>query len=326
MKRRKRISKKSKILDKKLIFSIAIIAIVVGGLVCYKVFFQNSPEIKFSLRAAIIDQLGKDIPNSEFNSTVADLLVRGGFPATSVFYHRSEDVTVDFYGGLANYNYGIIILRAHSALREGQTTVDLFTSENYTDALANEYSHKYGSKLLVRGEYLWHPGEFYFAITSDFIESLNGYFPKSIVIAMGCWSIRPSEPGWRWMAEAFIEKGAKAYIGWTDIVYPQDTDNETISLLNMLLIENKPLGDAISKTRSYQTQFENQTFTTHLDFYPKSGPNSAVNLTISDLVKDVKPSQTLQSIANNFKLLSPLPFIAKVIYYKSKDFAICQEN
>lgn len=315
MKRRKKISKKSKILDKKLIFSTVIIAIVVGGLVYYKVFLQTPPEIKFSLKAAIIDQLGTDVPNSEFNNTVTDLLVRAGF---NVFYHRSENITVDFCRGIAQYNYGLIILRAHSALREGQTTVDIFTSENYTEALANEYRAKYGSRLLVRGEYLWHPGKFYFAITSDFIERLDGYFPKSIVIAMGCWSIKPPKPGWGGMAEAFIKKGAKAYIGWTDLVYPQDTDNETINLLSMLLIENKPLGDAISKTKSYLTEFNNTFVTTRLDFYPKS----AGNLTISELIKEARASTTLQSTVDSFKPLLPLFCAANVINYKSKDFKI----
>lgn len=311
-KRKKKIYKKRKFPDKKLIFSIGIIAVVVGGLVYYKVFFRN-PEIHFSLEAAIIDQLGKGLTqNPEFNSTVTNLLVNAGF---NVSYHKSESITVDFYKGLAKKNYGLIVLRSHTALREDRTTVDVFTSENYTEALANLYRAKYGTGVLVRGEYLWERGKFYFAITTKFIENLDGYFPKSIIIAMGCWSLKSEIEESKSMAAAFINKGAKAYVGWTDAVYPDDTDAETVKLLNMLLIEKKTLGDAISNTSTYTCTIDSQTVTTRLDFYPKS----AANLTISELINEAKASMTLQSTVYNFEPLLPLICATNVLSYKSKD-------
>ena len=117
------------------------------------------------------------------------------------------------------------------------------------------------------------------------------------------------------MANAFLKKGAKAYIGWTDMVYPHDTDNETVKLLNMLLVEDKPLGYAVSNTSSYTCQYGGQTVTTHLDFYPKS----AANLTISELIKEAKSSTALQSTVNSFNPLPPLLCVPSVISYKSKD-------
>jgi len=311
MKRRKKIRRKRKIIDKKLIFSTGIIAVIVLGLICYRVFFQNS-EIKFSLKAAIIDQLGKHFPNFEFNDTVngevPELLNDAGF---SVSYHASESINVTFYKGLAEYNYGLIILRAHSALRnQTPPVVDLFTSENYTDARADELWRERKLGLVTKGEYLWESGKFYFAVTPLFIESLQGYFPKSIIIAMGCWSLKL---GCEQMATAFVQKGAKAYIGWTDVVYPQDTDNETFHLLNMLLNEHKKLGDAISKTSSYPISGG----TTRLDFYPKS----AYNLTMSELIEEAKASMSLQSTVDSFRPL-PLFCVVNVIKCKSEDFTI----
>jgi hypothetical protein len=308
MKRRKKISKKRKILDKKfLIFSAGIIIIVLG-FISYKVFFQN-PEIKFSLKAAIIDQLGfGDTQNPEFNKTVTKILLDAGF--NDVSYHKSETITVNFFQRLAKDNYGVIILRTHSALREDKSTVDLFTSENYTAPLATEYRARYGSGLLVKGEYFREPGKFYFAITSKFIESLKDPFPKSIVIAMGCWSLNRTQ-----MADAFIQRGTKAYIGWTDMVYPWDTDNETVHLLNMLLKDDMQLWYAVSQTRNYTCSFGGQTVTTHLDFYPKS----AGNLTISELIQEAKVSTTLQSTVNNLKPLPPLFCLTNVINYRSKN-------
>jgi len=307
-KRKKRIYKRRKILDKKLIFPIGIIVIVVGGLVCYKVLFQT-PEIKFSLTAAIIDQLGfGNTQNPEFNNTTINLLENAGF---NVSYHKSEAITVNFYRKLAEYNYGLIILRVHSALREDQTTVDLFTSEEYNESTKDYYYQDQKKGLLTIGHYLWEPNRTYFAIAPKFIENSGGYLPKSIIIAMGCWSLKS---GCEEMAAVFINKGARAYIGWSNMVYPHDTDNETIHLLNMLLTENKPLGIAISKTSAYTCTIDSQTITTHLDYYPKS----AANLTISELVKEAKSSMTLQSTVYNFEPLLPSLCTTNVLSYKSK--------
>lgn len=311
MKRRKKIPRKRKILDKKLIFSTGIIAVIVLGLVFYKVFFQTS-EIKFSLKAAIIDQLGKDFPNSTFSNNVTALLESVGF---NVSYHKSENITVNFYKGLAKSNYGIIILRAHSALRnQTPPVVDLFTSEEYTNSTDVHYDDR-RKGLLAVGKYYWNPNMSYFAVKPEFIEELDSPFPNSIVIAMGCWSLKP---GCEQMANAFIKKGAKAYIGWTDMVYPQDTDNETVKLLKLLLDEDKPLGYAIDNTKNYTCQFGGQTVTTHLDFYPKSG--IVANLTISELIKEAKASITLQTTFYSFDPLLPLLFATNVINHNSKDF------
>ena len=317
MKRRKKISKKRKILDKKFLIFTAGIIVIVLGFISYKVFFQNNPEIRFSLKAAIIDQLGfGDTQNPEFNSTVANLLVDAGFNDMS--YHKSENITVNFYKGLAKYNYGIMILRVHSALRIKNETkeilgVDFFTSENYTDARANELWKERALGHVSKGEYFRDPGKFYFAITSNFIGNLTGYFPKSIVFAMGCWSLKP---GYEQMADAFIKKGATAYIGWTDMVNSWDTDNETAYLLNMLLNEDKQLGYAISQTRNYTCFFEGQTVPTRLDFYPKS----ASNLTISELIKETKVSTTFQSRVDNLKSFLPLFCLTNVVNRKSENF------
>lgn len=318
MKRRKKVSKKKKIWNKKLIASIGIISAIILGLVYYKV--SSQVQIKFSLKAAIIDQLGfGETQNPEFSGNATDLLEYAGFE--NVSYHKSTDVTVNFYQGLTAHNYGIIILRAHTALRidnEGNPlTVDLFTSEKYTNDGADHYSSIYGYGFLVKGEYLWERGKFYFAITPRFVENLAGYFPKSIVIAMGCWSLKP---GYEHMAYAFLKRGASAYIGWTDMVYPKDTDNETINLLNMLLVHNYRLGDAIDQTKSYQCTWENRTVITRLDFYPKT--DQIYNLKISDLVNEVRGSATLQITANNLERLFLSSCVTYVVNHRSKDFEI----
>jgi len=269
--------------NKQLIMAMVLVATIALGFLI-SAFLLQTREVKFSSKAAIIDQLGKDFPNTEFNETVASLLENNGF--NDVSYHRSESVNVTFYKGLAKYNYGVIILRAHSALRKGETIVDFFTSEEYSE---NEHVSEQDNGLLTRGYYSWEPNKFYFAVTPKFIENLEGSFPKSIIIAMGCNSLNETCTE---MANAFINKGAKAYIGWTGLVDSSHTDSETIKLLKMLLDENQTITDAVSKVSP-----DWQHYPSEMKFYPLS----AGNLRISDLMAEAKAIATLQITFYNFE-------------------------
>jgi hypothetical protein len=220
------------------IISIVILVFMITGLILSKFLFQPG-EPAFSIKAAIVDQLGKEIPNPKFNETgvVANMLKSAGF---TVDYYKSEDVNVAFYRELAKNNYGIIVLRAHSAMRVGEALVDFFTTERFN---AHEYGSELDDGLLTEGRYSWKPGEYYFCITAKFIENLEGTFPKSIIIAMGCNSLNQTTTE---MAEAFRKKGAVAYVGWTGLVGPSHTDEATVRLLQSFLRENTTLDESIS--------------------------------------------------------------------------------
>jgi len=281
MKRKKEKVKQEKLFSNRqlIIISVVMATIIVLGFILYSLQTQ---EVEFSLKAAIIDQLGEEFPSSDFNATgtVADILKDAGF---NVSYHRSETINVAFYKGLVKYNYGIIILRTHSATREGETIVDFFTSEEYS---ANKYGDEQNNGLLTAGYYSWNPEELYFAITPKFIENLEGGFPKSVVIAMGCNSLNLTCTE---MAEAFIKKGATIYIGWTGLVSPSHTDNETIKLLGGLLVENKTFSDAINSLKS------DPLYRSKMEYYPPE----AGNLTISDLITEANTHLTSKSAINN---------------------------
>jgi len=285
MKRKKeQLSQEKKLFsNKQLIMAMVLVVTIVLGFLI-SAFLLQTREVKFSSRAAIIDQLGEDFPNTEFNETVTSLLENNGF---NVSYHSSESVNVTFYKELAKYNYGIIIFRAHSALRKGETMVDFFTSEEYSE---DKYVSEQDNGLLTRGYYLWKPNKFYFAVTPKFIENLEGSFPKSIIIAMGCNSLNETCTE---MANAFINKGAKAYIGWTGLVNPSHTDSETIKLLRRLLEEDQTIMDAVSTVSPDWSFFP----PSEMKFYPLS----AGNLRISDLMAEAKAIATLQITFYNFE-------------------------
>ena len=252
------------------------------------------------------DSRARHFPNEPFKDKATNLLREAGF---NVFYFGSESVNVTFYRELAEGAYGIIILRAHSALRANETIVDLFTSEKYDE---NRYSDYRRNGLLTKGEYLvpfgQGTGKFYFAIAPKFIESF-GNFPKSIIVAMGCWSLK-----YYGMAQAFLNKGAKAYVGWTDVVTSNDTDYETARFLEEFLGLNKTLEDAVEMTgqHRYRDPSTNINVTSRMEFYPLSERK----LKIFDLIAEAKGSKTLTTFNN----LGQFSFLIANVNLKSKGF------
>ena len=275
---------KPKFPNKKLIIISAVLTsvIVLGFIISFTLL--HSPEVKFSLKAAIIDQLGGSFPNSQFVTNVANVLKTRGF---EVYYYKSEEVNVSFFYQLAKNNYGIIILRAHSALRNDNSTVDLFTSEPFNN---NKYVKERKNGLLVEGILNYSQNqEEYFAVTSRFIENLEGTFPKSVVIAMGCWSLKPE---CKQMAEAFHQKGAMVYIGWTEMVKINHTDVETVKLLRMLLEENKTIEKATEDV------VPDRMFGSKMEYYP----TDAGSLRISSLIKEVNASSVNYQASTSLNL------------------------
>jgi hypothetical protein len=299
--------KKATINKKLLLLSIGFGALIISGLIAYKTFFQDQAT-KFSLNAVIVDQLSVHFPNATFIARATNLLTNAGF---NVSYFSSESVNVSFYQGLVEGTYGIIIFRAHSALRVNETIVDLFTSEPYDESKYYDYQVE---GLLSKAEYLvpmgQTTGQFYFAITPNFIEKF-GHFPKSIIIAMGCSGLNVSG-----MAQAFISRDATAYVGWTNTVLPNDTDYETARFLEMFLRENRTLATSIAITspHHYHDPSTNTRVTSNVEFYPALP--SVGDLRISDLIAEAKNSGTLMA----FNDLNQSCFVIASINFKQKDF------
>jgi len=268
------------------ILSVILVSIVIFGSII-SIMLLQTPN-KFSLNAAIIDQLGDDFPNPQFVKEVTSILDNAGFNVT---YYKSEELNVNFFKGLAKYNYGIIILRVHSALREDGSTIDLFTSEKFNPS---NHVEELNNGLLVKGVLNYsHDLKEYFAFTSTFIESLEGSFPKSIVIAMGCWSLKPE---CKQMAQAFIKKSVEVYIGWTGLVGTNHTDRETTKLLRMLLEENKTIADTVDSI----TPDWNFPTGSKMEYHPQT----AGSLKISKLIAEAKISFNHQSAVTLFKPVS----------------------
>jgi hypothetical protein len=195
-------------------------------------------------KAAIVDQLSLTFPNQTFIEAATNILKQAGY---MVDYYSGKGVTVEFYKNLPTHGYKIIILRVHSSAAELQgkefveTPVGIFTAEQYSQT---KYVYEQLTNQLVIASYTMPQPPYYFAIVPKFVtQSMKGTFKNTIIIMMGCEGLNNTK-----MAEAFIEKGAKAYIGWKGSVSASHTDTGTIHLLHHFLMEDQTINQAVAET------------------------------------------------------------------------------
>ena len=224
-----------------IVFSLAALAVAVA--IAVPLVFMRGSQEPSSPRAAIVDQLSLTELNPDFAEEVTDMLEGAGY---TVDYYPGEQVTVDFYRELPTHNYDLIVLRNHAARRPDVLAsrlpdeAALFTSEAYS---RDKYVDEQNTLRLIKASY---PGgdEVFFGIRSDFItSSMKGRFHDTTIVLMGCNGLTTSAT-----AEAFIEKGARAVVGWSDLVSAGHTDEATERLIQHLVVDRLTLGEAVEKT------------------------------------------------------------------------------
>lgn len=221
------------------------------GIIFFSILLINSilnkpsisqPVVSDSMpKAAIVDQLSLTYPNQTFIQTATAILEQAGY---AVDYYPGENVTVDFYRDLATRGCKLIVLRVHSALGgAGLPPLALFTSELY-DKTKYFYEQLAAQLQIVLFNEGLETGTQYFGIMPSFItSSMNGRFDNATIIMMGCDSLAYDDT-----ADAFIQKGAGAVIGWTSSVSASHTDQATTCLLQHLIAENQTIKQATENT------------------------------------------------------------------------------
>lgn len=214
------------------------------------------------LAATIIDQLGSRQPNEAFLSSTTQNLKDEGFEAVDIYH--DADVGLSLFIDLPEKNYKIIVLRDHSGLIKVDNKLYggtwLFTNEpcnqiwKYTD---ERLTRKIAKATITEDQ----PAVY--AIGPTFvIDSMQGQFNNTIVIAMGCHSLSYDD-----MAQAFITKGASIYIGWTDLVNLNYSDEVTMDLIANLCQKGMTVKSAIESavTEATSVKYGNE----QMVFYPQ---------------------------------------------------------
>jgi fructose-specific phosphotransferase system component IIB len=98
---------------------------------------------------------------------------------------------------------------------------------------------------------------------------MNGRFGDSIIIMMGCDGLAGTQ-----MAKAFLEKGAKACVGWNGSVSVSHTDGATAQLLQHLVNESQTIRQAVDNTM--KEVGPDQEYNNTLEYYPLESGNYAI--------------------------------------------------
>lgn len=217
------------------------------------VWHPSEVRVGRSHTAAIIDELSATIPNQSFRQEATARLARIGF---AVDYYSPSQVTVEFLRTLPSLGYGIVLLRAHSTGWDGDT-IAILTSEQYS---SDRHSIEQVTGQVVRAR-LGVVNQDFFAITPNFVrEAMQGVFPGSIIVMMGCTGLISSE-----MAQAFVAKGAEVYVSWDEVVYASRTDMATLALLQNLA-SGKPIDVAVAAATDNIPP--DLTYNSQLGYYP----------------------------------------------------------
>lgn len=265
--RRARIRAREKRLVAIVFFSFLILS--VSGFLFLTYQSQNPVATPSSqLRAVIVDHLSLTSPNQTFVDEATDMLKQAGY---TVDYIPGEKVTVDCYRNLPVAGYKIIILRVHCGHWPERQAISFFTSETYSES---EYALDQLAGRLHRDFFVYPPTDGdpgYFSITPSFVkDSMKGTFNDTTIIMMGCYGLE--YPG---MAEAFVQKGAKAYISWNGSVASDHTDQVTTNLLQHLVIEKQPVGQAVDNTM--KEVGEDPQYKSALTYYSSAAEESEGN-------------------------------------------------
>jgi len=235
-------------------YKIAAVAIVIILVSCgFFYYFQQpadvpAPSMVFGdgispFKAAIIDHLSLSMPNQAFVDTSINILQEAGF---TIDYYEGDRVTVELYRSLPTHHYDLIILRVHSSATElrGEEFVEgnviFFTSEPYS---TTKYVYEQSTGQLGKCAFNTPNSIYYFSIPPKFVaSSMEGKFNNTVIIMMGCEGLSNTI-----MAEAFIEKDARAYTGWDGPVSADHTDEATIFLLQQLVTQKRTISEAMEE-------------------------------------------------------------------------------
>jgi hypothetical protein len=111
----------------------------------------------------------------------------------------------------------------------------------------------------------------YFGIAPSFVrDGMQGKFPHSVIIMMGCTGLKDSE-----MAQAFVDRGAASYVSWDKSVTADRTDATTLDFLQSLT-QGKTVGQAVRA--AMDKVGPDPIYNSRLAFYPDNQATLALSL------------------------------------------------
>ncbi len=242
-------------------FGWLLIALAIAGIVVALIVVpgRTSPGYTGPPRAAIVDQLSVLQENPAFIAGVTGQLEEFGL---EVDLYQGDEIDVNFYRELPTRGYKLIVFRAHSGILEEDETVHLKTTV-FTNEVYSRWKYQVDQledrlfRATIGEDYDW-----VFSISPKFVrESMPGRFDDTVIIMMGCAGIYIDD-----LAQAFIDKGASAYLAWDVSVMLNYVDKATLHLVDQLCSERATVQQAVDSTM--QVIGPDPTYDADLHYYP----------------------------------------------------------
>lgn len=238
------------------------------------VFVVNSQQMPSPVpkgaRAAIVDQLYTSYPNEEFTTKVSRELEDYGF---EVDIYQGDAITVDLYRNLPTCGYNLVVFRAHSGLigpnpggLESPIGTYLFTNETYSEIkhLREQLNDEVNPAKVAEG----YPCVF--AVGPKFITNgMKGNFNDTVVIIGGCACLANED-----LAQAFVHRGASAFIAWDGSVGLDYVDEATVRLIKNLCSERFTVKKAVDLTMA--TKGPDPEWGSVLKYYPRGSGSKTI--------------------------------------------------
>jgi hypothetical protein len=249
---------------RKIIYALVLISIPFIVLGYY--FWPRSEPIPITGGVAIVDSFYSSTP--QFTDEALAFFASHDIQVTTF---KDENVTVSLYEQLPEYGYRLIILRVHAGILETDPTrpTFMFTNERFNNI---DYFTQVLAGQIQSGK--TNPDdpteEPVFTVGPSFITA-NSDFDNSIIVLSSCYGLYMNK-----LAEAFIQKGAEAFLSWDERVSLTHTDNACMRLLLALIDEEMTLEDAVDTVMidvgpdlAYGSSFK---------YYPLEASNLVLNL------------------------------------------------
>ncbi len=229
-----------------------------------------------TLRAAIVDQLSAVSSGTTWVDSVRGMLLQRGF---TVDVYLPSDVTVEFYRTLPTHGYKLIVLRVHTGIGDpkSQVPIGLFTSDPYD---SNRYVIEQATARVGAAQ-INDKSPVVFAVTPKFIRDyMRGDFGGAIIVLGGCFGVRNSD-----LSQAFISRGVRVVVGWTDLVDLTHTDKGILRFLEEFLVKKKTIQQAVDVVM--QSIGPDPTYGAELSYFGED-----LSLVVSPVVLVVRESKS----------------------------------
>jgi hypothetical protein len=223
---------------------------------------------------------------------IANLLEANGYDVTRIIYDEEGS------GDLSDFKnwdrYGIVLISTHGLSGSYRDRTGYGKSSNITILQTNikvtpKDNQEFIEELKAGRLYV---GKSKYYITQEFVNHYNDKFPNSFVYVSACKGAKHN-----YMANAFLEHDAGAYVSWSDNVKVSFAQENGLNMFNSLLSEQTGIYDIYKIPENYNGYEGYKTGIKEVD--PDKEPAELVVFTRNNVYLEISRDGSIESALHN---------------------------